>query len=149
MIDPFEKLVQPEKHKEKIDMRKIVAAPKTYKKGVEKYKEWILAGKTVRPIVVLKHPDEDVYAVLDGHHRFYAFLELGFQDVDAAVIRSRTKFLFNRTKDGWLQPTPRMTKFIRTPAIVLAKYVNSFVRNPRKLLKSSRSVLSKFKPEVS
>lgn len=147
MIKPFEKFINPEKHAEKIDIKKIVAAPKLYRPGVEKYKEKILAGKAIRPIVVFKHPHEDLYAVLDGHHRFYAFLELGAQTVDAAVMKSN-KFLFNRAKDGWLQPTPAMTKYIRVPAITFAKYINNFVRNP-KHLKLSKKHLENLKSKIS
>lgn len=149
MINPFQKLMHPEKFVEKIEIKKVVASTKAYRKGVEKYKEQISAGKPVRPIVLLKHPEQDFYAVLDGHHRFYAFCELGFQNVDAAVIRSKTKFLFDRTKEGWLQPTPRMTKFIRIPAINLAKYVNNFIKNPRKNLQSTRGVIAKLKSRIS
>jgi uncharacterized ParB-like nuclease family protein len=140
MINPFKKFLHPEKYKEKIEISKIVASPKLYKKGVEKYKEKILSGETIKPIVVLKHPHEDYYAVLDGHHRFYAYYELGSKELEVAVIRTRTKFLFNRTKDGWLQPTPRMTKFVHIPAIVLSKYINSFVKNPRKILAARKSL---------
>lgn len=147
MNNPFEKLIRPEKYTEKIDIKKIVAAPKLYKKGVEKYKEKILATEKIRPIVVLKHPHEDIYAVLDGHHRFFAFLELGFQSIEVAVMRSN-KFLFDRTKEGWLQPTPMMTKYIQIPKIVLAKYVNDFIRDPRKPLKYTRHVLTKFKTKI-
>jgi len=147
MMNPFEKLIKPEKHAEKIEIKKIVAAPKLHKPGVEKYKEQILAGKTIKPIVVLKHPHEELYAVLDGHHRFYAFLELGAQTIDAAVMKSN-KFLFNKTKDGWLQPTTAMTKYIRVPTIVFAKYINNFVRNP-KHLKFPKERLERFKSKIS
>lgn len=148
MKNPFAKIMHPEKYTEKIDIKKVVAAPKFYKKGVEKYKEKISAGEKVKPIVVLKHPHEDLYAVLDGHHRFYAFLELGFQDVEVAVMRSN-KFLFNRTKEGWLQPTPRMTKYIHIPTKVLARYVNNFMKDPKKHLKSTRHVLIEFKSRIA
>lgn len=149
MIKPFEKLINPEKHAESIEIKKIVAAPKLHKDGVERYKKQILDGKMVKPIVVLKHPTEEAYAVLDGHHRFYALLELGATTVDAAVISSRTKFLFNRTKDGWLQPTPAMTKYIHVPVLVFARYINEFVKKPKKHLKISKTDFEKFKYKIS
>jgi hypothetical protein len=145
MINPFQKLMHPEKFKEKISIDKIGASAKIYRKGVEKYKERILAGEFIRPIVVLKHPHEDMYAVLDGHHRFYAQSELGMKEIGAAVIRSRTHFLFNKTKQGWLQPTPRITKFVRIPSFVIAGYLNSFARNPKKLIRSSKLLIGKSK----
>jgi len=148
MKNPFAKLVHPEKYVEKVDIKKVVAAPKFYKKGVEKYKEKISSGQTVKPIVVLKHPTEDLFAVLDGHHRFYAFLELGFQNIDVAVMRSN-KFLFEKTKDGWLQPTPKMTKYIHIPTIVLSRYVNNFISNPKEKLKFTKAALAKVKTRIS
>ena len=148
MKNPFAKLVHPDKYVEKLDIKKVVAAAKFYRKGVDKYKEKILAGEKIRPIVVLKHPVEDLYAVLDGHHRFYAFLESGFQTVEVAVMKSN-KFLFEKTKSGWLQPTPKMTKYIHIPTIVLARYVNNFVKSPKKLAKSTKSALTTFKTKIS
>jgi hypothetical protein len=148
MIKPFEKLLHPEKYAESIEIKKIVAAPKLHKDGVERYKKHILEGKSIKPIVVLKHPHEEVYAVLDGHHRFYAFLELGAQTIDAAVIRSN-KFIFNKTKDGWLQPTPAMTKYIHVPVLVFAKYINEFIKKPKKHLKISKIDFEKFKYRIS
>lgn len=148
MRNPFAKIMYPEKFVEKVDIKKVVAAAKFYRKGVDKYKEKISAGEPIKPIVVLKHPTEDIFAVLDGHHRFYAFLELGFQNIDVSVMKSN-KFLFNRTKEGWLQPTPRMTKYIHIPSIVLAKYVNSFVKDPKKLTKSTRAALDNFKTRIA
>ena len=147
MKNPFEKLVHPEKHTEKVDIKKVVAAQKFYRKGVDKYKEKISAGGTVKPIVVLKHPEQDLYAVLDGHHRFYAFSELGFQEINVAVMRSN-KFLFDKTKDGWLQPTPTMTRYVHIPSLVLATYVNSFISDPSKLIKSTRTALSSLRCKI-
>jgi hypothetical protein len=144
MINPFKKFTNPAKYSQKIDINKIVAAPKLHKKGVEKYKEIIQSGKSVRPLIVLKHPHQDLYAVLDGHHRFYAFLELGNTTVDAVVVRSN-KALFGLTKKGYLQPTPRMTKYIHIPLLVFTKYVNNFVRHPVRLIKSTKSVVTKIK----
>jgi len=149
MITPLQKLLHPEKHSQKIDIKKVVAASKLHKQGVERYKKNILDGKTIKPIVVLKHPHEELYAVLDGHHRFYALLELGNTAIDAVVLSSRTKFLFNKTKDGWLQPTPAMTKYIHVPVLVFARYINNFIRNPKKHLKVSGEVFVKVKSGIS
>jgi len=142
MINPFRKFTNPRKYSEKIDVGKIVTVPKFQKKGVERYKEIILSGKPVRPIIVLKHPEQDLYAVLDGHHRFYACLELGFTNIDAVIVRSN-KALFKLTKNGYLQPTPRMTKFIHVPILVFASYINNFIKDPSKLIISTKSVVAK------
>lgn len=144
MINPFTKFAHPYKYCVKVDVNKIVAAPKLHKKGVEKYKEIILSGKAVRPIILLKHPHQDLYAVLDGHHRFYAYLELGITTVDAVIVRS-SKVLFGLTKKGYLQPTPRMTKYIHIPLLVFSRYVNKFIRQPVKLVKSTKSAVTKLK----
>jgi hypothetical protein len=142
MVNPFKKFANPKKYAEKIDIKKVISVPKVYRKGVERYKKIILSGKPVRPIILLKHPTEDLYAVLDGHHRFYAYLELGFPTVDAVVVKSH-KHLFDMTEKGVLQPTPRMTKFIRVPVLIFSKYVNKFIKTPFKLLKSTERALSK------
>lgn len=144
MINPFRKFTSPQKYSQKIKIDKIVAVPKLHKKGVQKYKELILSGKAVRPIIVLKHPEKDLYAVLDGHHRFYAFLELGISEIDVAVVRSN-KALFSLTKRGYLQPTTRMTKYIHIPILVFSRYVNSFVRHPVRQIKATRAVVGKLK----
>jgi hypothetical protein len=145
MVNAFKKFANPKKYAEKIDIKKVVSVPKVYRKGVEKYKKIILSGKAVRPIILLKHPTEDLYAVLDGHHRFYAYLELGFPTVESVVVKS-TKHLFDMTKRGLLQPTPRFTKFIRVPVLTFSRYVNEFIKTPFKLLKSTKRVISKIRP---
>ncbi len=144
MINPFKKFTSPQKYAQKIDINKTVSVPKLHKKGVEKYKEIIQAGKPVRPIILLKHPKQDLYAVLDGHHRFYAFLELGNSSVEAVVVRSGVA-LFGLTKRGYLQPTPRMTKYIHIPLLVFTKYINSFVRHPVAQIKATRAVVSRIR----
>jgi hypothetical protein len=40
------------------------------------YQKRIQNGEKIGPLIVVKHPNFDLYAVLDGHHRYYALLEL-------------------------------------------------------------------------
>jgi len=123
--------------RQKISIKKIVADPKVLRKGVERYIEKIKNNEPIKPLIVFKHPVEDLYAVLDGHHRFYALAETGAQEVDCLVIRSPLSFLFNGTKSGWFQPSPKVTKYLRMPMKVLVKYMKKFMKSPREMLKKT------------
>ena len=97
-------------------------------------------GKSLGTIIVIKHPRKDVYAVVDGHHRFYAQLEYGVKEIDCAVIGNFSSFMFYLTKDGWFQPSKGVTEYLRIPALRfkkdLEKYLNKFLKNPEKFKKA-------------
>jgi|GEM_PF-3480259 len=61
---------QPWKYVVRLPLEKLTADPKVSLQGVEFYKQKIVNGEKLRPIIVVKHPRKDAYAVLDGHHRF-------------------------------------------------------------------------------
>jgi len=44
---------------------------KVFPETVEKYTRKIENGENIDPIIVVKHPKYDVYAVLGGHHRYF------------------------------------------------------------------------------
>src|SRR4030042_7013479 len=81
-IDVFQ---NPEKYLVRVPIDEIVADTKVSREGVEGYKQKIKRGEKIAPIIVVKHPSIEKYAVLDGHHRYYAFQELGKKDVDCAL----------------------------------------------------------------
>lgn len=130
---------------QKINIQNIVADPKVFRKGIDRYKEKILKNEKIKPIRVLKHPKKDLYAVLDGHHRFYAFLEAGITEIECSVIKAPT-FLFDGTAKGWLQPHPAITKNVRIPMKRFTNYMIQFRKYPEKLLKVSRKPLIRFRP---
>lgn len=112
---------------QKININQIVASPKVYRKGVEKFKEMIIRNEKIKPLVVIKHPEKDLYAVLDGHHRFYAFLESGITEIECSVIKLPS-FLFTATAKGWQQ------------------LLVQFKEYPEKLLEASKKPFIKLKP---
>jgi len=126
--------IDPDKYKEKISVDKIIADLKVYRQGVERYKEMLKQGKDLGTIIVLKHPREDFFAVVDGHHRFIAQQESGIKEVDCAIVGDFSSFIFYMTKDGWFQPSPEITQYVRVPILQfqedLKKFLEEFIKNP-------------------
>lgn len=56
-------LVNPQKYARPIEINKILADTKVSRQGIEYYKEKIRANEPIDPIVVVKHPRQDLYAV--------------------------------------------------------------------------------------
>lgn len=85
----------------------------------------ILNNEDTGPITLLKHPTKDVYVVLvDGHHRYYACLELGKKELDCAVAGSYSSILFYLAMQGRFQPSLKIN-VLRHP--IIARY-NGFKR---------------------
>jgi len=147
----------PEKYSVPLPIDQIVADAKVDVDGVIRYKEQLAAGKQLRPIVVVKHPRKNLYAVVDGHHRFFAQIEFGQKDIDCAVIQDFVGFMFQLTKDGWLQPHPAFTKHVRVPILEfhqkldqsinqdlrqnLKQFLADFNQNPETLIEKLREVI--------
>ena len=129
-------LLKPEKYQEWIDIGHIVSDKKVYGKGVKDYIEAVKSGNALRPIIVIKHPESDLYAVLDGHHRFWAQKEAGLQRIKCAVIYDLIGSLFFLTKEGYLQPTPLFTKHIRVPFLRIKDFLERFLKDPNRTLKA-------------
>ena len=108
-------LINPKKYATKIEIDKIIADTKYSRQGVEYYKEKIRANQPIDPIVVVKHPRKDLYAVLDGHHRYYAYRGLGKETISCAVAREYSTVLFYLTEQGYLQPKSGTTEHLRRP----------------------------------
>ena len=136
-MTPLPILMDPDKFCQPVPVEKIVADRKVYKRGVRRYKRIIGAGRDIRALIVVKHPTKDLYAVLDGHHRFWAQKELGGDIVDCAIIQDYHGLIFYLTKGGFLQPVPKFTQYIRVPLIKwgagLLKYLKRFLENPRSM----------------
>ena len=133
----LEALLYPEKYREDLPTSQIVADPKVDINGVARYKAQLQAGKSLRPIVVVKHPRTSLYAVIDGHHRFFAQLEFGQSTIACAVIMDLTGLLYDLSKEGWFQPPPSVTKYLRKPVLefqnTLRQFILNFQLNPIKL----------------
>jgi hypothetical protein len=133
----WDMLLNPEKYAELIDAELIVADEKIYRKGVERYKKMIKLGKDPGTIVVVKHPEENLYAVLNGHHRYWAQKEMGVREIKCAVVYDFIGPLFHLTKEGFLQPSPIYTQYIRVPFKKVKNYLEEFLNEPEKLKESN------------
>lgn len=139
-IDVF---IFPEKYVKRIAVDKIVADTKVDREGVERYKRMMASRKKLKPIVVVKHPRRQLYAVLDGHHRFFAQLEYGKKRIDCAIAGDLSSFTFYLTKEGWFQPHPLVTKHLRAPIMDFQRklrqnmksYLSDFRRDPESIRK--------------
>ena len=83
-----------------------------------------------KPIVVVKHPKKKSYAVLDGHHRFWAAKLSGEKTIRASVVDDYDGLLFELTKSGSLQPPPEFTKYVRVPIKLFIDNIMEFLKNP-------------------
>jgi len=125
-IEPIDVFFNPEKHRVNINVKKIVSDKKVYREGVERYKKMLKSGRGIRTIVVVKHPEKDLYTVLDGHHRFWALKEMEFNEIECAVIQDPFGILFKLTKDGYLQPTSELTQYFVVPLKKFEEQLNEF-----------------------
>jgi len=127
-LEPIDVFFNPEKHRVNISVKKIIADKKVYRKGVERYKDMLKSGGDIRTIIVVKHPEKDLYTVLDGHHRFWALKEMKFNEIKCAVIQDPFGLLFGITKDGYLQPTSELTQHLVVPLKRFEEQFNEFRR---------------------
>lgn len=118
-----------------IEIDKIIADAKVYSDGVKMYEEMMKRDEETGLIVLVKHPSKDLYAVLDGHHRFHAYLKLGVKEVPCIVLPAMIGFLFDITKEGVLQPTEEFTKYVRVPFKKIESFLIRFLDRPEEFLK--------------
>ena len=123
-VDVF---LNPSKYLKRLPLQEIVADTRIYRKGVERYKKKIANGESVPPIIVVKHPTKELYAVLDGHHRYYAYVELGREEIDCALAGNVSAVIFYMTEHGLFQPPSGLTEHIRVPAFEFNAKVKQFL----------------------
>ena len=121
--------LNPAKYSVRLPVEKIVADSKISREGIEIYKRKIQNHEKIPPIVVVKHPRKDLYAVLDGHHRYYAYRELGRKQITCALAGDYSSVIFYLTEHGYFQPSPEITEGIRHPAIRLHHNLKQFLTN--------------------
>lgn len=130
-------LLCPEKYCETLSTDQIVADTKVDLDGVARYVTQIQAGRQLRPIVVVKHPRTTLYAVIDGHHRFFAHLASRQLTINCVVIPDLTGLLYELSKEGWLQPPTSVTKYLRRPFLefqnTIRQQLLAFEKDPNKL----------------
>jgi hypothetical protein len=132
-IDVF---ANPEKYLLRLPINKIVADTKVSPEAIEMYKQKIKNGEKIAPIIVVKHPKFDVYAVLDGHHRYYAYLELGKKKVDCALAGNFSSVIFYMTEHGYFQPKPENKEETEKSTLNLhdniQEFLHNFLKDPNK-----------------
>ena len=69
------------------------------------------------------------YAVLDGHHRYYALLELGKKQVDCALAGDFSSLMFYMTEQGYFQPKPETEEENQKKIIHLHENIQDFLQN--------------------
>jgi hypothetical protein len=134
LVDIIRAFTFPEKFKTNLPIDRIVADGKVVEDGVSHYHDKIQNGYEPRPIIVIKHPKEKLYAVLDGHHRFEALKMSGATEVSSVVVDAYSNLQFNLTKKGVFQPAPLLTKYVRIPFKKLAAYMKEFLESPWQML---------------
>jgi hypothetical protein len=135
----------PDKYAQHILTKKIIADSKVDFTGVNRIIEQIESGKKIKSIVTVKHPKKEYYAVLDGHHRFWAQKILGYNKISCAVIEDFFGLGFNLTKNGIFQPDPKITKYIRIPLKRIYSYITEFITEPEKIIKDMNNSYKKIK----
>ena len=125
-VDVF---ANPEKYLVRLPIEKLVADTKVDPEAIEMYKKKIQNGEKIAPLIVVKHPKFDVYAVLDGHHRYYALLELGKKKVDCALAGDFSSLMFYMTEQGYFQPKPETKEENQKKIIHLHENVQDFLHN--------------------
>ncbi|HJX24287.1 MAG TPA: ParB/RepB/Spo0J family partition protein [Candidatus Bathyarchaeia archaeon] len=96
----------PEKYLVRLPVEKIVADSKVYYDVVCRYGRRIANGEKLAPIIVIKHPKKDQYAIVDGHHRFHALVQMEKKEIECAVEGVFPSIIFYLTKHGFFQPKP-------------------------------------------
>lgn len=135
MTDLLRAYFQPEKHAQKIPVSQVVSDEKVDEGHAARIGEGGLDPETMRPIVVIKHPREEVYAVLDGHHRFSFVRGRGCDEVRAAVVDDYVGLGFHLTSRGVFQPNPEFTRHVRVPLKRFVWWMTAFLKDPLALLK--------------
>jgi len=133
-LEPLDIIFNPEKHAVYIPSERIIADKKVYREGVDFYKRKLERGEDLGTLRVIKHPQMYLYAVLDGHHRYWAQRECGVKKIKCAPLEDSVGLLFFFTKEGLLQPLPLFTKYFRVPFKRMENYLNDFFNNPEKLM---------------
>jgi hypothetical protein len=115
----------PEKYAVDLQVEKIVCDENVDDDYVQRLAERDVSK--FKPIVVIKHPDKELYAVLDGHHRFKAAQLKGLKTIRAAVVDDYTGLGFEFTKKGIFQPSAEFTKYVRVPLKEFMVYMRDFL----------------------
>jgi hypothetical protein len=133
MTDLLRAYFDPEKHAKEIPLKRVYTDEKVDEGHAARIGDSGLDTATMRPIVVIKHPRVEAYAVLDGHHRFHIVQGMGCETIRAAVVDDYVGLGFYLTKKGLFQPTPEFTKYVRVPLKRFVWWMTAFLKDPLKV----------------
>jgi len=137
-IDVF---VHPENHLICVPTQQIIADTKVSRTIVELYKQKVTKGESILPIVVLKNPGKDLYAVLDGHHRYFAYRELRKKEITCAFAGDFSGLVFTMARYGFFQPAVEIREY--TTLIIhvgVSNYVGKVLKPPRIFFQKLRTL---------
>jgi hypothetical protein len=134
MTDLLRAYFEPDKHARELPVHLVVSDDKVDIDYVGSLSTKVTDPKEMRAIVVIKHPREEVYAVLDGHHRYRVHRELGCDTIRAAVVDDYVGLGFHLTRKGAFQPTPKFTKYVRVPMKRFISWMTRFLEDPRAMV---------------
>jgi hypothetical protein len=134
-VDLMRKIEIIKTYREIINMENIVSDGKVYEEGVERKRKMLASGEDIGEIKLVRHPTENLYAVLDGHHSYEAHRRTGTKRLECSVIPDAIGPLFYLTKKGKLQPGPDFTKYVRVPFKEMQEYLTVFMMEPARLKK--------------
>jgi hypothetical protein len=92
------------------------------------YKRRIANGETILPIIVLKNPGKEIYAVLDGHHRYCACLDLGMKEMTCAYAGNFSGLVFTMARYGFFQAT-EVTEYILVAHVGVRYYAGKGMKD--------------------
>ena len=116
----------PEKYVIKLPAEKVVSDSKVQSDVVCRYGRRIAQGQDIEPIIVIKHPKRDLYAVVDGHHRYHAYRQLGQREIPCALEGVFPSVIFYMTKKGFFQPKPKKDGHTRISFRVMRYFMKLF-----------------------
>jgi hypothetical protein len=120
----------PDKYAVELPIEKIVCDENVDDDYVQRLAEMDVSK--LKPIVVIKHPDKELYAVLDGHHRLKAARLSGLKTIKAAVVDDYVGLGFEFTRQGVFQPSAEFTRYVRLPLKRFMEYMHDFLVDPEK-----------------
>jgi hypothetical protein len=99
-LDVYE---HPEKYLLRLPTRNVVADSKVSREIVNRYVKKIKDGKVLEPIIVFKHSKSDLFAVVDGHHRYQAYIECEKKEINCTLEGVIPDIIFKIIRRGYLQ----------------------------------------------
>ncbi len=127
MTDFFHAYTLSEKYAVEIPMDQIICDEKVDHNYIHHLEEKIDEVRSIKPIVVVKHPREESYAILDGHHRFWVMKHRGVKTVRAAIVDDYFGLGFTLAISGKLQPPLKLTRYIKVPIKRFVEYIENFL----------------------